>query len=72
VDLVVTDVVLPDVNGQDLHGELSRAKPGLKALFMSGYTSDVVGSREGAGSAPFIQKPFTLNDLARKVREALS
>ncbi|MBP7585088.1 MAG: PAS domain S-box protein [Spirochaetes bacterium] len=72
VDPVVTDVVLPDVNGQDLHGELSRVKPGLKALFMSGYTSDVVGSREGAGSAPFIQKPFTLNDLARKVREALS
>jgi len=70
--LLITDVVMPQMNGKDLAARLLKARPGLKCLFMSGYTADVIAHHgvleEGVR---FIQKPFALTALALKVREVL-
>lgn len=72
VDLLLTDVILPVMNGRDLAEQLVDSYPNLKCLFMSGYTANVVASQgvveEGIH---LVQKPFSTRDLAAKVREAL-
>ena len=72
IHLLMTDVVMPEMNGRDLAKNLLTGFPGLKRLFMSGYTADVIAHHgvldEGV---PFIQKPFSKKDLAARVREAL-
>lgn len=72
IHLLMTDVVMPEMNGRDLAKKLQALHPRLKSLFMSGYTADVIAHHgvldEGVH---FIQKPFTLPVLAVKVREAL-
>jgi CheY-like chemotaxis protein len=72
IHLLITDVVMPEMNGRDLANKLLANYPQLKCLFMSGYTSDIITHRgvldEGVH---FIQKPFTLPGLASKVREVL-
>jgi two-component system, cell cycle sensor histidine kinase and response regulator CckA len=72
VDLVLTDVVMPVLNGRELGELLAVERPGLPVLFMSGYTDDDV-IRRGLlrPGSPFIQKPFLPAALARKVREEL-
>jgi PAS domain S-box-containing protein len=72
IHLLVTDVVMPDMNGRDLAEHLLSVHPNLKCLFMSGYTADVI-AHQGvlAAGVQFIQKPFSLTDLAAKVRQAL-
>jgi PAS domain S-box-containing protein len=70
IDLLVTDVVMPGMNGRRLAELLLQQKPGLKAVFMSGYTPDVIAPH-GVLHANFLQKPFTSQELAAKVREAL-
>lgn len=72
-DLLLTDVVMPHMNGRELHETLARRYPGLKCLFMSGYTSDVLANRSGVLSdeVHFLQKPFSRQSLAEKVTEAL-
>ena len=70
--LVVTDVVMPEMNGRDLAEGLLVLSPGLKALFMSGYTADVIAHHGVLDKGMhFIQKPFTLAELALCVRHAL-
>ncbi|MCL4234813.1 MAG: response regulator, partial [Deltaproteobacteria bacterium] len=72
IDLVLTDVVMPHMNGRQLVEKLLARRPGLRVVFMSGYTEDAI-ARHGVledGTA-FLQKPFTAADLARKIREAL-
>jgi two-component system, cell cycle sensor histidine kinase and response regulator CckA len=72
IRLLMTDVVMPEMNGRDLAKALSTLYPGLRCLFMSGYTANVIAHHgvldEGV---QFIQKPFTMKDLGRQVRDAL-
>jgi two-component system, cell cycle sensor histidine kinase and response regulator CckA len=72
IHLLVTDVIMPEMNGRDLARKLLSLDPRLKCLFMSGYTADVIAQRgvldEGVS---FIQKPFSIKDLSDKIRETL-
>jgi PAS domain S-box-containing protein len=70
--LLLTDVIMPEMNGRELFDRVREKFPGIKVLFMSGYTGDVVG-RYGMmdPSENFVQKPFSKNMLAGKVREVL-
>jgi CheY-like chemotaxis protein len=71
-DLLITDVVMPNMSGKELQDSLLKTKPDLKTLFMSGYTADTI-SRQGIldQGVHFIPKPFGIAMLARKVREVL-
>ena len=70
IDLLMTDVVMPEMNGRVLANELLQLFPDLRCLFMSGYTADVIAHHgvleEGVH---FIHKPFSLNDISEKLRE---
>ncbi|MHC1742125.1 MAG: PAS domain S-box protein [Syntrophobacteraceae bacterium] len=72
IDLLITDVVMPDMNGSELAKCLTRIKPGLKCLYMSGYTAEVIATRgileEGVH---FIPKPFSVKELSESVRQVL-
>jgi PAS domain S-box-containing protein len=72
IHLLLADVVLPAMGGRELAQELSALRPEMKVVFMSGYTDDAV-VRHGVFTSTmrFVQKPFTLIGMARKVREAL-
>jgi PAS domain S-box-containing protein len=72
IDLLLTDVVMPGMNGPALASELMTARPALSVLYTSGYTGQAVGHGVIPERSHFIPKPFTREDLARKVREALS
>jgi PAS domain S-box-containing protein len=72
IDLVISDVVMPELGGRELGQRLARLQPELPVLYMSGYTGDDVIQRGLLDpGAPFQQKPFTPEGLARKVREML-
>jgi len=70
IDLLLTDVVMPHMNGRDLAEAVRLCQPGVKLLFMSGYSGEAV-VRHGMiqQNMPFLQKPFTPDTLARKIRE---
>ena len=72
VDLMITDVVLPGMNGRALADRVRETRPGMRVLYVSGYTSDAI-LRSGLVEAqvPFLNKPFTKTALFHKVREAL-
>ena len=72
IEMVLSDVVMPQMSGPDLVDRLRTMQPEIKALFMSGYTENVVIHHGMRGeSEQFIQKPFAPEDLARKARELL-
>jgi two-component system cell cycle sensor histidine kinase/response regulator CckA len=72
VDLLLTDVVMPEVNGRVLAERLAALSPSMRILFMSGYSDEAVYRHgEISPNAAFIEKPFTDRTLARKVREVL-
>ena len=72
ISLLLTDVVMPQINGRDLSQQFQKICPNLKTLFMSGYTANVIAHRgvldEGVH---FIQKPLLKRDLAVKIRKIL-
>jgi len=72
IDLLMTDVVMPEMNGKDLASNLLTLSPQMKSLFMSGYTANVI-AHHGVldNGVHFIEKPFTIKDLAAKVRDVL-
>ena len=72
VDLVLSDLVMPNMNGRQLAARIAELYPTLRVLFMSAYTGDEIARRGLAfGDAPFVQKPFTLERLAAAVRSRL-
>jgi PAS domain S-box-containing protein len=72
IDLLMTDVVMPEMNGRDLATKLINLHPNIKLLFMSGYTANVI-AHQGVldDGVAFIQKPFSMADMTMKVREIL-
>ena len=68
LDLLITDVVMPGLDGPRLAERLAAVRPELKVLYVSGYAQDVLELRT---RAPFLPKPYTSSGLARKVREVL-
>jgi CheY-like chemotaxis protein len=72
IDLLLTDFLMPGrMNGLQLAEQAIQIRAGVRVLLMSGYTTDALESRGVDERVGFLQKPFTLQDLARKVREAL-
>ena len=73
IHLLVSDVVMPEMGGRQLLEVVRKYRPGLRVLFMSGYTDDAVLLHGVVGTTDaFIQKPFTPLGLARKVREVIN
>jgi len=72
IHLLITDVVMPEMNGRNLSQRILSLYPGMRCLFMSGYTTDVIAHQEIINEEIcFLQKPFFKNSLMAKVREAL-
>jgi PAS domain S-box-containing protein len=71
IHLLLTDVVMPEVDGMELAKRAEVMRPGLRVLFMSGYANDVSNSREMIGASQFIEKPFNIGTLIGKIETAL-
>ncbi|MFO7748907.1 MAG: response regulator, partial [Desulfobacteraceae bacterium] len=72
IDLLMTDVVMPEMNGRDLAGQITALYPDIRLLFMSGYTADVIAHQGILDKrVAFIQKPFSMADITVKLREVL-
>ncbi len=71
IDLLVTDVVMPELGGRELAEGALKLRPGMKVMFMSGHTQDVVLKEGVKKGTAFLQKPFTPAGLAQKVRDSL-
>jgi signal transduction histidine kinase len=73
IDLLLTDVIMPEMNGSELSDEIAQIKPGVKTLFMSGFAAGVIG---GGGILPegvnFLQKPFAPDALMAKIARILA
>jgi PAS domain S-box-containing protein len=69
IDLVLTDMVMPGMNGRQLVEQLERSRPGMKVVYTSGYFDE---RATNTADAPFLQKPYTNQALARTVRDALA
>lgn len=70
--LLITDVIMPEMNGRELAGKIVGKNPGLKCLYISGYSADLIASRGVLeAGARIVQKPFTVKGLAEAVRRAL-
>jgi len=73
IHLLLTDLIMPGMTGKDVAAVVSRLRPGIRVLFMSGYTDDVIDLHGGLGPETFfLQKPFSSAALAEKVRQALA
>ncbi len=72
IHLLITDVVMPEMHGRELARQLTVLRPAMRCIYMSGYTADVI-AHQGVldRGIHFIQKPFSMDDLARAVRETL-
>jgi CheY-like chemotaxis protein len=72
IDLLLTDVIMPDMNGKDLAAKLLAISPNMKVLFMSGYSADII-SKQGVLQTDilFLQKPFSMEALISKVNQVL-
>jgi len=71
IDLVLTDVVMPQTNGFELGAQLAEKNPDLQILYMSGYRDSPANRPPGEPAKAFLNKPFTPDVLLAKVREVL-
>jgi DNA-binding NtrC family response regulator len=71
VDLLLSDVVIPDANGPELAARLRELVPGMRTLLISGYPADALSHAGIDGEARYLPKPFTRAVLLRQVRDAL-
>jgi CheY-like chemotaxis protein len=71
IDVLLTDVVMPGGSGPELTRQLVERRPALKVIYMSGYTENYIGQDGLNPDAAFLQKPFTSEELVRKMREVL-
>lgn len=70
--LLITDVIMPDMNGRELSDRATQLHPGIKTLFISGYSADILDPKGiQAHEVHFLQKPFSMGDLARKIQNIL-
>lgn len=73
IDLLITDVVMPEMNGRELVSYVMNIRPTIRCLFMSGYTADIIAHKGVLDiGVNFIQKPFSLQDMAAKIREVMN
>ena len=72
IDLLISDVIMPAMNGKDLSDQIKQIKPDVKCLFMSGYTADIIAKHGMLDEEiHFIQKPFSIPEMASKIRGIL-
>ena len=72
IDMVILDMILPDMGGGDVYDRLKEINPGIKVLLASGYDKDYQGSDiMECGCDGFIQKPFNINELSRKMSKII-
>lgn len=71
IHLLITDVILPDMNGMELYSKIRITRPEINVIYISGYTASAVGHNGPVEELNFIQKPFSISDFTRKVREVL-
>lgn len=73
ISLLITDLIMPEINGRDLAKQLRSDNPDLKCMYMSGYTADIITDKGALEeNDDFIQKPFKVEDLIAKVNKAMS
>ena len=72
IDLIISDIVMPRVNGVEFHLQILKSNPQVKFIFISGYSDNDILKEADLNSVEFIQKPFKLNDLVKRVRRVLN
>jgi PAS domain S-box-containing protein len=71
IDLLLTDVIMPDMNGRELSHHIRLRRPGIKVLFMSGYAADILPMEDRDSEHSFVKKPFTVQGLQEKIEMML-
>jgi CheY-like chemotaxis protein len=71
IDLLVTDVVMPEMSGSELRREITASFPGIEVMFMSGYSEQHASAPAADPATVFIRKPLVPDELAQRVREVL-
>jgi CheY-like chemotaxis protein len=72
INLLLTDIIMPEMNGRDLSEKIYSIFPNIKVLFMSGYTADIIASQGGVDEVMnLILKPFSIKGLTNKVYDTL-
>ena len=70
-DLLITDAIMPNMSGVELARRIRRSHPGMKVLFIAGYSDESGENADGADGSAFLQKPFSADSLGRKIRQIL-
>jgi CheY-like chemotaxis protein len=71
IDILLTDLVMPEMPGTEVAARAREMRPGLRVLYMSGYSEAPYGMTEGDAGIPLVRKPFTAEELSRAVRATL-